>query len=97
MINVKKDPVLGTFSIQGLDSDQLAYLTGVVGMSHSRLNADGVVVQDPMMPTAEKIYPALSASIGLYGLKQAADAVERSQWRWTNRLSLRERRERVAS
>jgi hypothetical protein len=41
MMEIKKDPVLGTFTITGLDPDQLAYITGLVGLSSANVDNRG--------------------------------------------------------
>jgi hypothetical protein len=95
MIEIKKDAVLGTFTITGLDPDQLAYIVGLVGNSSAQVDAKGEVGGKPMMPTAGLLYPALSRA-GRYGLDAGVDAVDHAQWLWMRRQARTERRERVA-
>lgn len=92
-VEVVKDPISETFTIRGLDSDQLAYIVGIVSNSSAVADARGEVGGKPLMPTASQLYPALINAAENHGLHRAVEAVERSQWQWTRRQVRPTRRE----
>ena len=70
-----------TFSIEGLTAGQLAYLVGLVGNSHSMIDARGrsgaAVVED-----AHELWPVLRDGAEMADVHRLADAVSRSQELW---------------
>lgn len=81
-MQVNKDPILRTYSIVGLDSDQLAYITALVGLSNSQANAEGVSSSNPLMPTAGKLFSPLWVACQNHALHAAVEAATHAQDMW---------------
>lgn len=85
-----------TYTIAGLDSDQYAYITALVGLSNSRVNTEGVEKGLPMMPSTGALYSPLKLQAQKHSLMGKVGLASTAQWSWLRREARTEHRERAS-